>query len=98
MLLIPFIENSFKHGPRGGQEKSFVDINMEISGDKLQFRARNSYGENDSIELEQKKGIGIDNTRQRLKLLYPGKHILDIEALEDIFTVNLSIELKQSYG
>jgi len=98
MLLIPFIENSFKHGPRGGQEKSFVDINMEISGDKLQFRARNSYGENDTIELEQGKGIGIDNTRQRLKLLYPGKHILNIEALDDIFTVNLSIELKQSYG
>ena len=98
MLLIPFIENGFKHGPRGGREESFVDIYMEISGDKLQFRARNSYGENDTIELDQEKGIGIDNTRQRLELLYPGKHILDIEALEDIFTVNLSIELKQSYG
>lgn len=98
MLLIPFIENSFKHGPRVGQEKSFVDISMEISDGKLQFRARNSYGENDTIELDQEKGIGIDNTRKRLELLYPGKHILDIEALEDIYTVNLSIELKQSYG
>jgi len=98
MLLIPFIENSFKHGPRGVQEKSFVDIKMKISGDKLQFRARNSYGENETIELDKEKGIGIDNTRKRLELLYPGKHILDIEALEDFYTVILSIELKQSYG
>jgi LytS/YehU family sensor histidine kinase len=93
MLLIPFIENSFKHGPRGGQEKSFVDLYLEISEDKLLLRVRNSQGESDTLELEQQKGIGIDNTRQRLGLLYPGKHKLEIEDLEDTFTVNLSLEL-----
>lgn len=95
MLLIPFIENSFKHGLQGSPGKAFVHIHMTISEQKLQFRVRNSRGETDRVELEQQKGIGIDNTRQRLELLYPGKHTIDIETKEDTFTVNLSIELKQ---
>jgi sensor histidine kinase YesM len=95
MLLIPFIENSFKHGLLGGQDKSFVDIHMEISGDKLQFSIRNSCGESERLELKQQKGIGIENTRQRLELLYSGQHRIDIESLDDTFMVNLSLELKQ---
>lgn len=95
MLLIPFIENSFKHGLLGGHNISFVDIQIDISGQKLQFRVRNSRGATDRVEPEQQKGIGIDNTRQRLELLYPGKHTIDIETKEDTFTINLSIELKQ---
>ena len=54
---------------------------------------RNSCGDEDEIELDQFKGIGIDNTIQRLELLYPGKHSIDIENRKDIFIVNLSIEL-----
>jgi LytS/YehU family sensor histidine kinase len=95
MLLIPFIENSFKHGLLGGQEKSFVDIRLEISGALLQFGIRNSCGESERLELKQQKGIGIENTRQRLELLYPGQHRIDIETLDDTFMVNLSLELKQ---
>lgn len=95
MLLIPFIENSFKHGIRGSQDKSFVDIQMDLSGENLQFRVDNSLGEVDPAGPEQNKGIGIENTRQRLGLLYPGSHKLDIESLNDKFTVNLSIELKR---
>ena len=95
MLLIPFIENSFKHGLMGTQDLSFVNIHMEISGDILQFSIHNSRGENNRNELEQHTGIGIDNTRQRLELLYPGQHKLDIETQANTFTVNLSIQLKQ---
>ena len=94
MLLIPFIENSFKHG-LGDRERSFVDIHMEISGDKLQFRVSNSREEIQRLELDQQKGIGIENTRQRLELLYPGQHKLDIATLDDTFTVNLGIELNK---
>ncbi len=94
MLLIPFIENSFKHGLMGTQDLRFVDIHMEISGDRLQFSIHNSRGENNRNELEQHTGIGIDNTRQRLDLLYPGQHKLDIETQVNTFTVNLSIQLK----
>jgi len=96
MLLIPFIENSFKHGLLGNQDSGFVDIHLDISTDKLQFRVCNSCGGSDPLELESKGGIGIQNTRQRLDLLYPGKHKLDIETGENTFTVYLSLELKKS--
>jgi len=95
MLLIPFIENSFKHGIQGNQLKSFIAIRLNIKGDKLQFIVHNSRGEIDQTGLERYKGIGIENTRKRLDLLYPGSHKLDIEALDDTFTVNLSLELKR---
>jgi len=93
MLLIPFIENSFKHGLHGGSGSSFIEIRLTVSGQELQFMVRNSCGDEDEIELDQFKGIGIDNTIQRLELLYPGKHSIDIENRKDIFIVNLSIEL-----
>lgn len=96
MLLIPFIENSFKHGLMGDQDQPFVDIQLDIGQDKIQFRVRNSLGASDELELEPKRGIGIQNTRQRLELLYPGKHELDIEAKKESFNVNLSLELKQN--
>ena len=95
MLLIPFIENSFKHGLLSGQEKSFIDIQIDIHEDKLLFKVCNSCEESELDEVQHQKGIGIENTRQRLELLYPGRYILDIEALEDTFIVKLSIELKQ---
>jgi hypothetical protein len=94
MMLIPFIENSFKHGLKGELERSFVDMQITISGELLKFRISNSCGEGDSPDLEQPRGIGIQNTRQRLELLYPGKHELEIEALKDTYTVNLSMKLK----
>ncbi len=95
MLLIPFIENSFKHGLLSAQEKSFIDIQTDIREDKLLFKVCNSCEESKLDEVQHQKGIGIENTRQRLELLYPGRYLLDIEALEDTFSVKLSIELKQ---
>jgi len=94
MLLIPFIENSFKHRLHRGQKRACIEIHLEIKGDEIRFRIQNSRGEKDQPDLEQ-KGIGIENTRQRLELLYPGKHILDIETTEDAFIVNLSIKLNR---
>ncbi len=96
MLLIPFIENSFKHGLLGNQDRGFVDIHLDISTDKLLFEVHNSFGASGTLELESKGGIGIQNTRQRLELLYPGKHKLDIDTSDDTFRVYLSLELKTS--
>jgi sensor histidine kinase YesM len=97
MLLIPFIENSFKHG-LGEEEKSYISIVTSISGNKLDFRVMNSCRESHNFELNQQNGIGIENTRKRLELLYPGNHKLDIESSDNMFKVNLSIELKGKNG
>jgi LytS/YehU family sensor histidine kinase len=93
MLLLPFIENAFKHGLRSDAGDTFIHIQMEIKGLELNFRAHNSHGKSDGVDLENNKGIGIENTRQRLLLLYPGKHQLEIEENAHTFTVNLIMEL-----
>jgi len=98
MLLIPFIENSFKHGLQGGQEKTIIEIHLDITGDRLQFRIHNSRGDSQKIEFDNQKGIGIENTRQRLDLLYPGRYKLDIQSSLETFTVNLSLELNNNNG
>jgi two-component system LytT family sensor kinase len=59
----------------------------------LEFTIRNNNGKTDSVDLEKRKGIGIENTRQRLELLYPGKHSLKILNEDDTFTVILKLEL-----
>jgi sensor histidine kinase YesM len=94
MLLIPFVENSFKHGLQGESGSAFVHVRLDVSGHTLTFITRNNRGETDRVVPETRQGIGIENTRQRLELIYPGRHRLDIKANGDAFEVNLKIELK----
>jgi two-component system LytT family sensor kinase len=93
MLLIPFIENSFKHGLQGGPGPAFVHIGLQVEEDLLKFSVSNSLEEGDPEQADQRKGIGIGNTRQRLALLYPGKHRLKISREEGEFRVALELQL-----
>lgn len=94
MLLIPFIENSFKHG-MGEDEKTRIDMELQISGNTLEFRIENSYIDSPAFELKRPSGIGIENTRKRLELLYAGHHRLNIKCAENLFTVKLTLELME---
>jgi len=93
MLLIPFIENSFKHGLQGSPQNAFVHIRIEMNPDNFLFHIENNLGHTDPISRMEKKGIGIDNTRQRLELLYPGKHKLAIGKKDLTFEVKLELDL-----
>ena len=93
MLLIPFIENSFKHGLQGGSKNSFIHIDLNINAKGLDFSIKNSTGPTDPLQLDHRKGIGIENTRQRLELLYPGRHLLKIGSEGESFVVFLKLEL-----
>ncbi len=88
MLLVPFVENAFKHGDFSG--KGFT---LKISDDQkiLNFYLSNSkrQGSKDSLS-----GIGIDNVKKRLEILYPKKHELNILETETLYTVDLKIDLK----
>lgn len=95
MLLIPFVENSFKHGLQGGTGKVQIRIAIKVIGSDLEFRISNTSRPGDSLELEKRKGIGIENTRQRLELLYPGRHTLNIASEKDLFEVSLRLKLIQ---
>jgi len=93
LLFVPFIENAFKHGI-SNREKSFIDISMEINGDSLIFRCSNSIHAGRDIETTGNKGgIGLENVKKRLGLLFPAKHNLKISKSQNQFDVHLEIIL-----
>jgi hypothetical protein len=95
MLLIPFVENSFKHGLQGSPGKAFVHIDIQIDNCHFLFRIKNNLGKTDLIGKGDMNGIGIDNTRQRLDLIYPGRHTLSIGRKENTFEVELKLDLNE---
>ena len=92
MLLIPFVENAFKHGT-GMIENAHIDIELKAENNMLNFTVSNQYDPS-SIEIKDKaSGIGLTNVRRRLQLLHPAKHTLSITKDNSLFTVSLQINL-----
>lgn len=92
MLLIPFVENAFKHGT-GMIENAQIDISLSALNDKLQFTVKNKFNPA-SVEIRDGAGgIGLANVKRRLELLYPGKHELAISKENNIFSASLQIQL-----
>jgi len=89
-LFISLIENAFKHGV-SYREESFIDINLMIADERLLLVVMNSKADNNPIK--EYSGIGLDNTRKRLALIYGSNYHFDIIDKESLFTVNLSIPL-----
>ncbi|MEN8116584.1 MAG: histidine kinase [Bacteroidota bacterium] len=94
LLFLPFVENSFKHGLKSGVKKAFVKIRLEVSGKVLNFEIENSKGKAVPINDSKYKGIGIENVKKRLDLLYPGTHSLKILNNGNTFKVLLQLQLK----
>lgn len=92
LLFIPFVENAFKHGV-SYREPSFISITMFIDGKTVNFTTKNSIGASTSKD-EQHSGIGLENVKKRLNLLYPDTHRLKIEEHAGEFTVELQLEAK----
>jgi len=90
LLLLPLIENAFKHGNKNTNDDSFIKINL-IVRDAIIFEISNRKDERESIETEN-CGLGIQNVKKRLELIYPGKHELNIMDVGTKFTVYLKIE------
>ncbi|MCW3466016.1 sensor histidine kinase [Chitinophaga nivalis] len=92
LLLLPFVENAFKHGIQL-DKKSFIRIMLEVEGALLYFSVKNSRGLPQPETTVRHGGIGLDNVRKRLQLLYPGAHVLNIQQDARIFQVQLTINL-----
>lgn len=90
LLLLPFIENAFKHGTSEQLEKPWLSIDLSVKDHLLRFKIVNS--KNESSPFKQ-KGIGIENVQKRLAYLYEGKHQLNIDDEGDFFVVSLELEL-----
>jgi two-component system LytT family sensor kinase len=98
MLLIPFVENAFKHGI-SFKQKSWISITLECRNDTLYFDVHNSLHPKPAPEAAPiDSGIGLANVRQRLDLLYPGQYELIIRPTVDEFFVHLTLALQSGEG
>jgi two-component system LytT family sensor kinase len=91
LLFVPFIENAFKHGV-SSRDRSFINIRMAIDPERISFTAENSIGKSSQPGDMQHSGIGLENVRKRLNLLFSGKHKLTVDQNETIFRIELSIQ------
>lgn len=92
MLLIPYIENAFKHGT-GMITEPTINISLQVINNQLIFEVANKYLEQDKAK-DKDSGIGLVNVNRRLELLYEKKHTLTIVKTEEWFTVTLKIDLE----
>lgn len=90
MLLIPFVENAFKHG-LSLCKSSFIKISLRTDDSKLYFSVENSVHTTNGLQDKLDSGIGLKNVRRRLELLYPDLHELTIQQENEVFKIKLTI-------
>lgn len=94
MMLLPFVENAFKHGV-SATRGSHIDIEVQQRNSLLDVTIKNSIMKDKSVRFDTNSGIGMANTRRRLDLLYPGKYTLTINEQNagNEYTVHLILDL-----
>jgi len=95
LILLPFVENAFKHGASNFPGNSYIKIEIAMVNGNLLFNIENT--RNNQVEKDENytQGIGLINVRKRLDLLYPEKYILKIDKASEKFSVNLTLELEE---
>ncbi len=92
LLFISLIENAFKYGI-SVQEESYVNIKLECGENNILFKCENGLPESNKGPIFASTGIGLENLKKRLNLLYPDRHELEIGKSKNKFEVNLIIQL-----
>ena len=92
LLFVSLIENAFKYGI-SVQEESYVNISLECGENNILFKCENGLPESNNGPIFASTGIGLENLKKRLSLLYPGRHELEINRTKNKFEVNLIIQL-----
>lgn len=98
MLLLPFVENSFKHGVSDEVEDKWIAVNLSVREGILHFKVENSRTRKsgDARPMEYTGGIGLKNVMRRLELIYPERHELKIFEEEASYLITLKINLETS--
>jgi len=91
LILIPLVENSFKHGIKGALAKTFIHMYLSANDERLTFQIENNKSDNETSTEDEDHGIGLENIQNRLVLLYPEKHTFQITENEHTFKVSLEI-------
>ncbi len=90
LVLLPFVENAFKHGPGESRFQSFVNINLSVNNGMLVFEVKNSVEE--SYYSDDSTNTGLANIKRRLELIYPG-YQLKLEREQNVFLATLKFKL-----
>lgn len=94
MILIPFVENAFKHSIDSDAENGII-IDFKIDNNLIKFKCENRF-EKSGTEKDKVHGIGLETVKKRLGLIYPDKHKLTIDMVDSNFKVNLEIQLNEN--
>lgn len=94
MLMIPFVENAFKHGV-GMVVSPVIEIQLEVQEKRLSFSVRNKIAADMDADKDSSSGIGLRNVRRRLELLYPDTHTLEIKKEDGWFIVHMGLQFHE---
>lgn len=92
-IIMPFVENAFKHVSRNADRSDWIKIQISTKGQSLHLSVANSYTNSIQTQLHSHSGIGLQNVKRRLELVYPGVYHLDIRNTGTVYQVQLQIEL-----
>ncbi len=95
MLMIPFVENAFKHGVGMIQDPE-ITIKVSYDAHHLQFNVKNKLSTHPQEEKDNDSGIGLRNVQRRLELLYPGRHDLKVDTNGDWYEAVLNLQLSKA--
>ena len=93
MLLLPLVENSFKYGIKGDIDHTFIKINLKLENNLFCFDIENNFS-NTVEEVNHHSGVGLENIRNNLNIVYPKTHEFNIFKTEDTFKVSLKMYKK----
>ena len=94
LIILPFVENAFKHGVSNFPGMAFVKIKLIMANKNLIFNIENTKNPDVRKTENYTKGIGLKNVKKRLDFVYPDKYILSIDDADKTFSVNLTLELE----
>lgn len=92
-ILMTFVENAFKHVSKHTDTPNWINIQMRMEEEQLDFIVTNSTADNASKDVMHYGGIGLKNVQRRLDLLYPGQHQLEIQGSETRFSVHFQLNV-----
>lgn len=93
LLLLPFLENAFKHGTSKQIEQCWISFDLTLDGSLVKFKLINSI-DPETEEETSSGGLGLENVRKRLEILYREKYTLETQKLEEVYMLNLELEVE----
>jgi sensor histidine kinase YesM len=95
LLLLPFLENAFKHGTSKQIDQCWISFNLSMEDNFMRFKLVNSIDPNPGADSSELKGIGLNNVVRRLQLLYKDNYQFETVKMDEVFVVDLRLPLEK---